>query len=116
PCSCYSEIAIMRTFIFILFLLIVVPVVALFSMSSTPAVTLPPSLTALGQSTPIAIKVSDPHGIRSAVATVEQNGSSYKVWDMQQPAHRLRWKGGVADTTYTFNAGAKITPQLKDGK
>jgi len=106
----------MRTFFLILFLLIVVPITALLFISSTPVVTLPQSLTALGQSTPIAIKVSDPHGIRSAVATVEQNGSSYKVWDMQQPAHRLRWKGGVADTTYTFNAGAKITPQLKDGK
>src|ERR1051326_263871 len=115
-CSCYSEISIMRTFFLILFLLIVVPVMALLFMSSTPVVTLPQSLSALGQSTPITIKVSDPHGIRSAVATVEQNGATYKVWDMQQPSHRLRWKGGVADAAYTFNAGAKTTPQLRDGK
>jgi hypothetical protein len=113
--SCYSEISIMRTFFLILFLLIVVLIMALVFVSSTPVVTLPP-VTALGQSTPITIKISDPHGIRNAVATVEQNGSNYKVWDMEQPAHRLRWKGGVADATYTFNAGAKITPQLKDGK
>ena len=99
----------MRTFFLILCLLIFVPIMALFFMSSTPVVTLPPSLTALGQSTPITIHVSDPHGIRSAVATVEQNGSSYKVWDMEQPSHRLRWKGGVADAAFTFNAGAKAT-------
>src|SRR3954447_23453461 len=103
----------MRTFFSILFLLIVVPVVVLFSMSSTPVVTLPPSLTALGQSTPITINVSDPHGIRNAVATVEQNGSSYKVWGMEQPSRRLHWKRGVADAAFTFNAGAKTTPQLK---
>jgi len=106
----------MRTFLLIICLLILVPITALFFMSSTPVVTLPPSLTALGQSTPITVNVSDPHGIRSAVATVEQNGSSYKVWDMEQPSHRLRWKGGVADAAYTFNAGAKTTPHLRDGK
>jgi len=106
----------MRTFFLILCLLVLVPIMALFFMSATPVVTLPPSLTALGQSTPITISVSDPHGIRNAVATVEQNGSSYKLWDMEQPSRRLRWKRGVADTAYTFNAGAKTTPQLKDGK
>src|SRR3954463_15376809 len=106
----------MRTFFLILFLLIVVPITALLFMSSTPVVTLPQSLTALGQSTPITVNVSDPHGIRSAVATVEQNGSSYKVWDMEQPSRHLRWKRGVADVAFTFNAGAKTTPQLKDGK
>ena len=106
----------MRTFLLILCLLVLVPIMALFFMSATPVVTLPPSLTALGQSTPITINVSDPHGIRNAVATVEQNGSSYKVWEMEQPSRRLRWKRGVADATFTFNAGAKTTPQLKDGK
>jgi murein DD-endopeptidase MepM/ murein hydrolase activator NlpD len=106
----------MRTFLLILCLLVLVPVMALFFISATPIVTLPSSLTALGQSTPITVSVSDPHGIRSAVATVEQNGSSYKVWDKEQPSHRLRWKGGVADAVYTFNAGVKTTPQLRDGK
>ena len=75
----------MRTFLLILCLLVLVPVMALFFMSATPVVTLPPSVTALGQSTPITVNVSDPHGIRNAVATVEQNGSSYKVWEMEQP-------------------------------
>jgi murein DD-endopeptidase MepM/ murein hydrolase activator NlpD len=106
----------MRAFLLILCLLVLVPIMALFFMSAAPVVTLPPSLTALGQSTPITINVSDPHGIRNAVATVEQNGSSYKVWDMEQPSRRLHWKRGVADATFTFNAGAKTTPQLKDGK
>jgi murein DD-endopeptidase MepM/ murein hydrolase activator NlpD len=106
----------MRTFFLILCLLVLVPLMALFFMSATPVVMLPSSLTALGQSTPITINVSDPHGIRSAVATVEQNGSSYKVWDMEQPSRRLSWKRGVADVVFTFNAGARTTPQLKDGK
>ena len=100
----------MRTFLLILCLLVLVPIMALFFMSATPVVTLPPSLTALGQSTPITINVSDSHGIRSAIATVEQNGSSYKVWEMAQPSHRLRWKGGVADAVYTFLLEATPEP------
>jgi hypothetical protein len=72
--TCYSEISIMRTFLLIICLLIIVPLVALMVVSSTPVLTMPATVTALGKSTPITVQVSDPHGIRSAVATVEQNG------------------------------------------
>jgi murein DD-endopeptidase MepM/ murein hydrolase activator NlpD len=106
----------MRTFLLIICLLIIVPLVALMVVSSTPVLTMPATVTALGKSTPITVQVSDPHGIRSAVATVEQNGTTYKVWEMESPSHRLRWKGGTPDTSFAFNAGARATPQLKDGK
>lgn len=106
----------MRTFLLILILLIVVPIVALMIMSSTPVLTLPATITGLGKSTPITVQVADPHGIRSATATVEQNGTTYPVWDVSYPSHRLRWKGSEPDTTLKFNAGEKTTPQLKDGK
>ncbi len=106
----------MRTFLLIFLLLIVVPLMAFTIVSSTPALTLPASVTSLGRSTPIAVQVSDPHGIRHAVATVEQNGAVYQVWDATYPTHRLRWKGGEPDTTLSFNAGSKTAPQLKDGK
>jgi len=106
----------MRTFLLILILLIVVPLMAFTIVSSTPVLTLPASVTGLGRSTPISVLVSDPHGIRHAAATVEQNGAVYQVWDATYPTHRLRWKGGEPDTTLTFNAGSKTAPQLKDGK
>ena len=106
----------MRTFLLILILLIVVPLMAFTIVSTTPVLTLPASVTGLGRSTPIAVQVSDPHGIRHAAATVEQNGAVYQVWDATYPTHRLRWKGGEPDSTLTFNAGSKTAPQLKDGK
>jgi len=99
----------------VLFILIVLSVVFLLAFSATPAVTLSPSLKALGQATPITVQVSDPHGVRSIVVLVEQNGTQYRVWEKSQPARRFLWARGVADSAWNFIAGAGTTPQLHDG-
>jgi murein DD-endopeptidase MepM/ murein hydrolase activator NlpD len=106
----------MRTFLFILFLLVVVPIVALFTMSSSPMVAMAPSLTAIGQATPISVQVSDPHGIRKIVVLIEQEGTQHSVGEATEPAHRFSWQRNVPDKTWSFIAGAKTSPQLKDGK
>lgn len=100
---------------FILLLCIVVAGV-LFVLSATPAVEIPPSLTALGQATPVTIHVSDPHGIRNIQAWVEQGGNRYPVWETSRPARRIHWQRGLTDHEFTFKAGAQTAPQLKDGK
>ena len=105
----------MRT-IFVLLLLVAVGCVILFAFSATPVLNLPASLTSIGQSTPIVVTVNDPHGVRSVAAYVEQNGNHYKVWQSSQPSHRFSLRASAPDTTLTFNAGTKTTPELKDGK
>jgi murein DD-endopeptidase MepM/ murein hydrolase activator NlpD len=66
-------------------------------------------VTSLGQSTPITVHVRDPHGIRRLVALVEQNGASYRVWELAQASRG-------PDGAWTFTAGTNATPQLQDGK
>jgi len=102
--------------IIVLILLIIVPLVLLMALSATPVLTLPDSITGLGQATPVTVHVSDAHGIRKAAAFVEQNGNRYSVWETTRPSHRLFWQRKVADSSLTFTAGAKNTPQLQDGK
>ena len=109
-------IKVMRTFLFILFFLIVLPAIILWSMSSTPVITLPDSVTALGQTTPVSIHVADPHGVREVSVYVEQNGAEYKAGEVKRPARRFRWERNAAARDWNFVVGAKNTPQLKDGK
>ena len=88
---------------------VILPVAVLFLRSATPVVDLPTPPTSLGQATPVAVHVQDPHGVRSAAAIVEQNGVRYQVWKLSQPTT-------AADSTFSFAAGVKATPHLKDGK
>src|ERR1700751_1374128 len=85
------------------------PIGYVLSRSATPIVNLPSPVTVLGQATPISVRVSDGYGVRSATASVEQNGTSYPVWQSAQATKD-------ADSTFKFTAGVKSTPQLKDGK
>jgi murein DD-endopeptidase MepM/ murein hydrolase activator NlpD len=105
----------MRTLLVFL-LLIVTGCVLLFAMSATPAITLPASVTAIGQSTPVSVQVSDPHGVREVALRIEQNGELFTAGEAHQPSRRIRWQKNVPDGSWKFAVGAKSTPQLKDGK
>jgi murein DD-endopeptidase MepM/ murein hydrolase activator NlpD len=105
-----------KTFLVVLILIILLAIITLSVLSATPVITLPASLSALGQSTPVGVHISSPHGIRSITAYVEQNGNRSKVWETTQPARRIFWQRGVADGDWIFKAGTQSTPQLKDGK
>lgn len=106
----------MRTFLAIVFFLLILPIAILWTMSASPAVSLPPSVNAVGQATPIVVHVADPHGIRNVSVFLEQNGEEYKAGEVTQPARRFRWQRSVADHDLKFTVGAKSTPQLKDGQ
>jgi murein DD-endopeptidase MepM/ murein hydrolase activator NlpD len=95
-------------FFAVLVLLILVPILIVSARSATPVVDLPASITTLGQATPVSVQVHDPRGIRKIAATVEQNGVSYPVSATTQPST-------ASDSTWSFTAGVKSTPQLKDG-
>ena len=105
----------MRTIIIFIFLA-AVAIVALLVLSVSPVLVLAPAVTVLGQATPVSVRVSDPHGVRRLAAYVEQNGARYQLAEQMQPARRILWKRHVSDGTWDFTAGAKATPQLKDGK
>jgi murein DD-endopeptidase MepM/ murein hydrolase activator NlpD len=105
-----------KKLLLLLIVLILVALVVLSVSSATPVITLPASVSALGQSTPVSVHISDPHGIKNITAYIEQNGNRSKVWETSQPSRRIFWQRGVPDADWTFKAGAQTAPQLKDGK
>lgn len=106
----------MRFFLAFILLVIIVGLIFLFAASATPTVELPQSLTAVGRATPIAVHVSDPHGVRRIQAYIEQNGARYPLGEQTQPSHRWFWQRHVPDGTWDVTAGTQNVPQLKDGK
>ncbi|HWR16320.1 MAG TPA: M23 family metallopeptidase [Terriglobales bacterium] len=108
-------ISIVRTFLFVLIVLVFVAIGVLFFLSAKPAVEIPPALDVVGQTTPVSVTVKAPHGVRHVVAYIEQNGARHQVWETSQPATRWRWQRNVPDTVANFNVGTRSVPQLKDG-
>lgn len=106
----------MKTFLIILVVAMATAVALLLALSAMPVVHLQPQVTALGVATALTLQVSDPHGIREAVVSVEQNGQRYSAWETKQPARRIFWQQAVPDSVWNFVAGTKTMPQLKDGK
>ena len=99
----------------ILLLLIFLAIIFLFTFSATPVITLPGSVTTIGQATPVAVSIADPHGIRHATAYIEQNGERYMLAEVKHTSRRFRWLHGAGPEKVTFIVGVKSTPQLKDG-
>ena len=92
-------------------------VLILFLISSTPQLDLDPSLTVIGAATPVKLRVADPHGVRRLTAYLDQNLSRYTVYDSSSPARRfLFWTAKQQPKDYSFVAGTKNAPGLKDGK
>src|SRR5579864_4687240 len=104
----------MRAFA-VLLLLFVVTFILLFAFSTTPVVTLPGSINAIGQATPLSVTIADPHGLRRATAYIEQNAERHKLAEIEQPSRRFHWLRSAPAETLYFTAGIKSTPQLKDG-
>jgi murein DD-endopeptidase MepM/ murein hydrolase activator NlpD len=100
----------------VILLVIAVPVTLLLISNGT-ALKLDPPVTAIGTSTPIQISVDNPHGIRRITGFIEQNGSRYSLFDVQEPAHRLLfWRRHQAPQVRKFQVGKQQAPALRDGK
>jgi murein DD-endopeptidase MepM/ murein hydrolase activator NlpD len=98
-----------KVLLVLVLLVIVVPIVVVVARSAKPVINLTTEVSTIGQATPIGVRVTDPRGIRSASATVEQNGASYAVWQVAQASK-------AKEASWNFTAGVRTTPQLKDGK
>ena len=98
-----------KVIVVVIVLVVLVPIAFVLLRSATPVIDLRSSVTSLGQATPVTVHIRDAHGVRRLVALVEQNGTQYQVFDTTQPSN-------LTDTTTSFTAGLKTTPQLQEGK
>ena len=81
----------------------------LIGCAGKPSVNVPASLTTVGQATQVPVHVHSSHGLLALSATLSQNGTQYRVWQLSSPT-------ADNDATFTFTTGSKSTPQLQDGK
>ena len=87
---------------------LLLPLVLALTGCGKPSLEVPPSLTTIGQATPVAVQVHDTHGVSKLTATLTQNGTQYQAWQTTAASKST-------DTTFNFDVGAETTPQLRDG-
>ncbi len=90
--------------------------ILLLALSTTPELRLDPAPTAIGIETPLKIHVVSPHGLRSLKVFIEQNNQRYPIYSKDERATRLFWHRGVAPLDLTVPAGKKQVDALQDGK
>jgi hypothetical protein len=67
--------------------------------------------------TPVAVRFSNPHGLRRFTASIEQNGASTVLTETKSAPDRMKfWLAQVPEQDVRFNAGSKEAPNLKEGK
>ena len=94
--------------ILMLVALIATPITTLFFLSSHAKLAFDPQPKNIGVSTPVSVRVSDPHGLRRFSAAIEQNGASTTLFETNQPADRMKfWLAQVPAQEIRFNAGSK---------
>jgi murein DD-endopeptidase MepM/ murein hydrolase activator NlpD len=87
-----------------------------FLLSTTPSVELQTPVSVVGNETPIAVKVSTPHGVRRFTAFIEQEGKRHKVFETVNDTKRgVMFRQDEAPVEVKFSAGKKQAPELKDG-
>ena len=101
----------------VLFLLLSACVGALFWFSGRPDLQFLAAPKAIGDSTPVAVEVSSPHGIRHFSAYVEQNGARFMLSEETRPSNRFQfWREKGQIEHFAFMAGRAKAPGLKEGK
>src|ERR1039457_3755487 len=95
--------------------LVIVCVVVLFAMSANTVLTLNPEVKIVGMTTPVAVKIANPHGVCRFDAYIEQGAARFPLAEVKTPAHRLFWRRNQAARTVSFDAGKTKAPNLKEG-
>jgi murein DD-endopeptidase MepM/ murein hydrolase activator NlpD len=93
----------------------VIGAIALFALSSNTVLTINPEVKTIGMTTPVTVKIANPHGVRRFSAYLEQGGARFPLTEVTTPAHRLIWRRHLAPRTVTFEAGKTKAPNLKEG-
>ncbi|MEI9971890.1 MAG: peptidoglycan DD-metalloendopeptidase family protein [Ignavibacteriota bacterium] len=105
----------MKVIIGVVALVVVGIVVGMFAMSTHTELTVSP-VSVVGVSTPVTVRVANPHGVRAVEAWVEQDGKRYPVFSESLPSRHLFWKRHEQPLRVTFEAGKTKVPDLKEGK
>lgn len=106
----------MKIAIGIVILLIVLVFGSLFLFSGRTALEIRNPPVAIGDSTPVTVVATNPHGVRSITAYLEQNGARQQVFSQIAAATRFSWKRHQPPQSMTFEIGKKQDPQIKEGK
>ncbi len=96
-------------------LLAAIGLVAVFVISSNTALVITPEVKIVGVSTPVAVQISNPHGVRKVSAYIEQGGAQMPLLEQSTPAHRLFVRRNQAARTVTFDAGKNKAVNLTEG-
>jgi hypothetical protein len=92
-----------------------IALVALFTMSSSTALVIAPEVKIVGQSTPVSVQISNPHGVRKVNAYIEQNGTRMPLLEQSAPSHRVFLRRNQPVQTVKFDAGKLKAAGLKEG-
>ena len=96
--------------------LAVVGTIFLLVGSSKTEVNVTPAVNTIGISTPVTVRLNNPHGVRRVDAYLEQNGARYPVYEERQPSTWILWSRHEQPRSIAFEAGKSKAPNLKDGK
>jgi murein DD-endopeptidase MepM/ murein hydrolase activator NlpD len=95
--------------------LMLIGVIALFSLSAGPAVKIDSGTKIIGLTTPVKVEVESPHGVKRVTAYLEQGGTRYPLMEKSETSHRIFWRKNQQAQTVTFDAGKNKAPNLKEG-
>lgn len=98
--------------LFVLAVVIGLPLVILIALSSGTHVEFDPAPKAIGPATPLKLKTSNPHGVRSVRVFVEQDGARGLAFETSESATRLMfWRKNEPPREFEFTVAGK-----KEGK
>ncbi|MBC7927834.1 MAG: M23 family metallopeptidase [Bryobacteraceae bacterium] len=95
---------------------LLVLVAAGYLTSVAPAVQFQPAITAIGDATPVNLRVTSPHGVREVNIAVEQSGKRYNLFQKSNPSRRWSFfRASDEPVVISAQIGKKQAPELKEG-
>jgi murein DD-endopeptidase MepM/ murein hydrolase activator NlpD len=106
PATIEGEMTRPVSVILILLLLFGVPALVLRALSSHSEMTFDPRPAAIGEATPVTVRISNPHGVRHIAAWIEQNGARTALSESSRAANRMTfWRAHLPPEQFQFTAG-----------
>jgi len=106
-----------KIFLVLIILVVIAVPATLLMLSNGTDLKIDPPVTAIGMSTPVQVRVDNPHGIRRLTAVIEQDASRYTVLNLELPPHRVMfWRSHLGPEIRRFQVGKQQAPALHEGK
>lgn len=107
----------MKIFFFLVLVAAIGAGAALYVLSSKVEVAVEPAVKVIGQETPLHIRVSNAHEVRSLDVALEQDGKSYPIQTgVANPRKWLVFRGKPVAQAVDVRLGKATAPALHDGK